>query len=98
MQLTVNRYDDRHYQFGLLNEEVSELFPDLIRDYTTPVDSLGRGNDPFQVVNMTGVSMIMLQAIKELKQEKDKEVKAIKDDYDRKLVSILARIEELENQ
>ena len=47
---------------------------------------------------MTGVSAITIQAIKELKQEKDKEVQAIKEDYDKKLSSILARIEELENQ
>ena len=62
-------------------------------------DSLGVvSGDSYKSVNMTGISAITIQAIKELKIEKDAEVKAIKKDYDAKLAAMLARINNLENQ
>jgi cytoskeletal protein CcmA (bactofilin family) len=93
MALDIVKYDSRGYKYGLVIDQVDAIYPELVNTSS----GLETG-DPYKSVNMTGVSAITIQAIKELKQEKDKEVQAIKEDYDKKLSSILARIEELENQ
>ena len=99
MALDIVKYDSRGYKYGLVIDQVDAIYPELVNTSSYKLDSLGvETGDLYKTINMTGVSAITIQAIKELKQEKDKEVQAIKEDYDKKLSSILARIEELENQ
>ena len=99
MALDIVKYDSRGYKYGLVIDQVDAIYPELVNTSSYKLDSLGvETGDLYKTINMTGVSAITIQAIKELKKEKDKEVQAIKEDYDKKLSSILARIEELENQ
>ena len=99
MALDIVKYDSRGYKYGLVIDQVDAIYPELVKTSSYKLDSLGvETGDLYKTINMTGVSAITIQAIKELKKEKDKEVQAIKEDYDKKLSSILARIEELENQ
>ena len=99
MNLNVVSYVNNPYKYGLVTSQVQEIFPELVEFQPAFTDSLGaKISEDFNTVNMTGFIAIITQSIKELKIEKDKEVQAIKEDYDKKVSSILARLESLENQ
>ena len=99
MNLNIVKYNNRGYKYGLVLDQVDDIYPELVKTTMPDKDSLGVvSGDSYKSVNMTGISAITIQAIKELKIEKDAEVKAIKKDYDAKLAAMLARINNLENQ
>lgn len=74
-------------QIGLLAQEVIAVFPDWVEE-----DSNG-----YLYVTPRGTTAIMVEALRELREEKDAEIAALREENQRMLDELTARIERLES-
>jgi hypothetical protein len=90
MQLEASTYqwkDDREQgtQIGLIAQEVEKVFPEVV---STGIDGLQKG------LSCTGLNAVTIQAVKELKLQKDAEIAALQRSY-AELQQQLALVERL---
>ena len=73
-----------HKYFGVKADQVATLFPDLVYDEQTPYQ-----------LNYSELIPVLINAIRELKAEKDAEVSQLKAEKDAEVAALSARIDAL---